>query len=367
MGRTRMPGLINRGGIWHIDKLFRGRRLCESTGERDLAKAQEYLTRRLEEARQASVFGVRPSRTFRQAATKFLLENRHLRSIGDYALHLKQLDSYLGDLPLASVHMGTLRPFIEARQRQGRKSKSINLALGLVRHILNMAASEWLDENNLTWLAAPPKIKLLKVTDAAEPYPLSWDEQSRLFQQLPMHLARMALFKVNTGCRDREVCGLRWAWEVPVPELDTSVFLIPGAKIKNGDERLVVLNRVAKSVIDSARGEHKEFVFVYRGDAIETMNNTAWQAARKRAGLTHVRVHDLKHTFGRRLRAAGVSFEDRQDLLGHRSGRITTHYSAVELANLMDAANQVCESGSRKTPALVMLKKQAPAAVAASA
>ena len=36
--------------------------------------------------------------------------------------------------------------------------------------------------------------------------------------------------------------------------------------------------------------------------------------------LHQVRVHDLKHTFGRRLRAAGVSFEDRQDLLGHRSG-----------------------------------------------
>ncbi len=30
------------------------------------------------------------------------------------------------------------------------------------------------------------------------------------------------------------------------------------------------------------------------------------------------------HTFGRRLRAAGVSYEDRQDLLGHKSGRITT-------------------------------------------
>jgi integrase len=55
-----------------------------------------------------------------------------------------------------------------------------------------------------------------------------------------------------------------------------------------------------------------------------------------------VRVHDLKHTFGRRLRAAGVSFEDRQDLLGHRSGRITTHYSAAELTNLIEAANKVC-------------------------
>src|SRR5437773_5451107 len=169
MGRTRMPGLINRGGIWHIDKRFRRGRLRESTSERDLAKAQEYLTRRLEEARQDSVFGVRPRRTFRHAATKFLRENQHLRSIGDYALHLKQLDPYLGDLPLASVHMGTLRSFIEARQRQGRKTKSINLALGLVRHILNVAAAEWLDENNMSWLAAPPKIKLLKVTDAAEP------------------------------------------------------------------------------------------------------------------------------------------------------------------------------------------------------
>ena len=42
-----------------------------------------------------------------------------------------------------------------------------------------------------------------------------------LFQELPDHLARMALFKVNTGYRDRELCGL-WDDEVKVPELDTS-------------------------------------------------------------------------------------------------------------------------------------------------
>ena len=64
-------------------------------------------------------------------------------------------------------------------------------------------------------------------------------------------------------------------------------------------------------------------------------------------GLRNIRVHDLKHTFGRRLRATGVSFEDRQDLLGHKSGCITTHYSAVELENLVDAANRVCEEESR--------------------
>ena len=54
-------------------------------------------------------------------------------------------------------------------------------------------------------------------------------------------------------------------------------------------------------------------------------------------------------------------------VLAHRSGRITTHYSAAEFANLIVAANRVCESSARKMPTLVMLKQKAPAAVAASA
>ena len=143
--------------------------------------------------------GIRPKRAFRLAATKYLNESHHKRRIADEALHLKQLDPYIGHLSIESVHAGTLQPFIKARRKHGIKTKSINLALGVVRHILNLAASEWLDENNLTWLQSPPKIKLLPVTDARQPYPLSWEEQDRLFRELPPHLARMALFKVNTG------------------------------------------------------------------------------------------------------------------------------------------------------------------------
>ena len=170
----------------------------------------------------------------------------------------------------------------------------------------------------------------------------------------------MALFKVNTGCRDAEVCGLRWEWELELPELETSVFVIPGDRVKNGADRLVVLNSVARSIIDEQRGLHPEYVFVYsqirkagnepKFRPIETMNNTSWQKARRRANLPQVRVHDLKHTFGRRLRAAGVSFEDRQDLLGHKSARMTTHYSAPELSNLIEAAEKACRLGPAKVP-----------------
>ena len=94
--------------------------------------------------------------------------------------------------------------------------------------------------------------------------------------------------------------------------------------------------------MNGERGKHPTHVFSYRGKPLARILSTGWRKARIKAELSHVRVHDLKHTFGRRLRAAGVSFEDRQDLLGHRSGRITTHYSSAELQNLFEAANQVC-------------------------
>jgi integrase len=143
---------------------------------------------------------------------------------------------------------------------------------------------------------------------------------------------------------------------VPVPELDTSVFIIPGKAVKNAEDRLVVLNRTARSVIERRRGQHESHVFAHRGKPVSRMLNSGWLTARTAAGLPQVRVHDLKHTFGRRLRAAGVGFEDRQDLLGHRSGWITTHYSAAELSRLLEAANSVCEDKGGK-PELVVLRR----------
>jgi len=76
---------------------------------------------------------------------------------------------------------------------------------------------------------------------------------------------------------------------------------------------------------------------------VRRINSPAFRRARSRVGLADVRVHDLRHTFGHRLRAAGVSLEDRQDLLGHHAGRITTHYSAPDLQRLVEASQSVCE------------------------
>lgn len=117
----------------------------------------------------------------------------------------------------------------------------------------------------------------------------------------------------------------------------------------------MVLNHIASQVIREVKGIHPTYVFSYKGRCITRMLNSAWSKARIRAELPQVRVHDLKHTFWRRLRSAGVGFEDRQDLLGHKNGRITTHYSQVELINLIEAANKICDEENRK-PVLTVLR-----------
>lgn len=390
MARKTITGLSQRNGIWHIDKRINGERLYESTGVGDRAEAEKYLIHRLEQIRQRKVYGVRQVRTFREAATRYLLEHKDQPSIKLTALCLQQLDPYLGDLPLTHIDDQALAPFIRDRQtdedlpngkvRRAVSNRTVNIAIERVIRVLSLACRKWRDEERRPWLDSIPLLaKLEEKRSSRKPYPMSWDEQSILFGELPDHLQRMALFKVNTGCREQEVCKLRWDWEISVPELGTSVFLIPAdfggrhenSGVKNRDERLVVLNNVAKSIIDGQRGISREWVFPYNGTGMHRMNDSAWKKARVRAaklwqeqhlrpahpGFASIRVHDLKHTFGRRLKAAGVTEEDRKSLLGHKNGSVTSHYSGAELGQLIEAANKVSATDSRG-PVLTILKRR---------
>ena len=126
----------------------------------------------LEEIRQAKIYGVRPKRTFRQAAMKYLEENQHKASIWVDAIQLKILDEYIGNLPLESIHMSSLKEYIKGRTRKEVKRKkpkktkivkklkkrTINYGLQVVRRILNLAEQEWKDEYGLSWLIKAPKL-----------------------------------------------------------------------------------------------------------------------------------------------------------------------------------------------------------------
>lgn len=153
MGRPKTTGLICRNGVWHIQKSIKGYgRLCESTGTRDYAEAERYLIFRIDQIRQACVYGVRPTRVFREAATKYLLDHQHMPSIADTASMLKQLDPFIGDIPINRIHDGALSGFIRSRKAEGVSHRTINMALQRVARVLRLAATVWRDERGLTWV-----------------------------------------------------------------------------------------------------------------------------------------------------------------------------------------------------------------------
>ena len=390
MGRTKTSGIwTDAEGNKTIDKQFAGMRIYARLGPISHQEAERWLAGQIERIRLAREGGTRPRVTFREAAAKYLRDFQDkLATIDVAAYHIEALDPWIGDRKLEEVHDETLREFKEHRLNEDKVSlTTVNRAIEIVRRILNLAARVWRHTNGMTWLQTAPLLTIERNRGARKAFPLSWEEQDLLFGELPELNRAMATFKVNTGTRDQEVCSLQWSWELKVEALGASVFVIPGEFVKNREDRLVVLNSEAREVVEQMRGRHSRYVFAFQRPRtrnpdvyvtprkaprqIETMNNTAWQNARKRAaqkyqeklgrdapwGFTHVRVHDLKHTFGRRLRAAAVPEETRAVLLGHKTRSMPTHYSVAELAELLAAVNRI--DRSLATPAITLLRAAA--------
>ena len=296
MASTRTLGITRASvGRFFIDKRHRGIRIGIRTG----AMTQEQAEKRLQEEMEhvdVDLAQRRYSRpTFADCAARYLAQSQAMRSIEAIRVHVRLLVKHIGHLEPHQVHDATLAPFISARIADGACATTINRSLEMARTILHRAARSYRDENGRPWLdALPPLINMLPESQRA-PYPITWEEQDRLFPKLPAHLARMVLFAVNTGLRDSNVCALQWDWQVDVPEIERSVFIVPTEAFKSKRPHVVILNDVAWSIIQSQRGLHPLWVFPYRGRHVDTMNNTAWQQARREVGLRGVRIHDLRH------------------------------------------------------------------------
>jgi hypothetical protein len=185
------------------------------------------------------------------------------------------------------------------------------------------------------------------------------------------------LFDLNTGVRDDVVCNLQWSWEIPVRQLGISVFVVPAAHVKGvvgkKTDMVLVCNSVAQSIVERQRGKHATHVFTYRRERvknkdrppvmpyrpIQTMNNTAWQNAREKAGLGDLHVHDLRHTVGLRLREAGISDRTQDAILWHSCKTMTAHYSMAQLVEVFEALEKIKDEANRWNISLTSLIHEA--------
>lgn len=364
--RTRTRGIRLAGeGERIVDKQYRGQRIFERLGAVSQDDAEAWLRQRQAtiDAQRANELRRGDEHLFAAAAGKYLTEcqQRGVRTLETISYHVTLLVPYVGMLPMREVCNDSFETFKAERLEEGVTPTTVNRSLEVARTICNRAARVWRQDGK-PWLSSAPLIEMLD-EQPRQPRPISWAEQGELLPRLPVHLQRMVLFTVNTGARDDNVCGLRWAWERQVPELKRSVFVIPPEHFKSDRHHVLILNDVAWRIVEECRGMHDEFVFVWRRERVVnlddepvmeyapvgTMNNTGYQSARKAAGLDGVRVHDLRHTFGQRLRDAGVAAEDRALLLGHVFEGMPQHYAAATVARLVEAANKANETRDRTT------------------
>lgn len=362
--KSKHPGLYfdPKTGQGRIDKRVNGIRLSPRFEASSWAEAEQFYLQaiRAEEDRQANAHRPR-QRTFGEAAAKFLLDHQHLDSIDRYAKAAELLQPHLAHLPLGQVHQGAVDPYIQARKDAGMKSSTVAREIAFIRTVLTQAARVWREPNGQPWLStAVPLFKMPNWKDAAEPHLLQIDEERKLLQALPPHLQRMFLFALNTGQRQNVICRLRWEWETRIKELGTSVFVIPGRAVerygwtgtKTERDCIIPLNATARRVIEGARGAHPEWVFVFRGEPVARINNTAWRNAWRTSGLPTGRdvlsgPHNLRHLFATRLRMAGVPERTISTLLNHADGNVTTHYSRAELRELIAAVEALEEVGEQ--------------------
>ena len=379
MGRkTAGIKLVKRRGApnWYAEGTLFKRRVRQSTGTASEEEATLILNDIVSQLKRKYVYGEKESVVdFNTVAAKHLNESTKV-SIKEDARYIEQMISYIGSLPMHEIFRGfvadkkptPLEQFILDRAKDKVSTRTINYALSVLNIIGNKAVKRWRGSGGKPlipfWNSVPlvdsEEAKALGLQPKRQVGPISWKEQTVLFNELPEFNRDMCLFKVNTGCREQEVCQLHWSWLV---QRDDGIwyFEIPEGFVKNRMMRVVVLNDIARSVIQKHKGEHPDYVFVYKNHPVNGMNGTAFQKARKRAtkklsSLRNVGIHNLKHTYGARLRAAGVPEEDRNFLTGHKGKMsMTTYYSVPELTKMLEYSNRVCKQDDK----LILLKRKA--------
>jgi integrase len=142
---------------------------------------------------------------------------------------------------------------------------------------------------------------------------------------------RLLLF---TGCRLREILHLKWE------QVDLERGLLFLADSKTG-RKTVILNAPALAVLV---GLERLGSFVVPGDDFEKPRadlKRPWDAVAKRAGLSGVRLHDLRHTYASFGAGGGLGLPIIGKLLGHTQASTTQRYAHLDADPLRRASEAI--------------------------
>ncbi len=262
-------------------------------------------------------------------------KNQKRSWLRDDQLFRLRIGPKFGHLPLKNITRYEVQKFHNDLVKEGLSPASADHHVKLMRRVLNVAIQwDMLEKNVLK------NIPLLMVDNQVENY-LKEDQLVRLVEVLRSDenrpVCHILMFLLSTGSRLNETIQAKWS------QVDTEngVWRIPASNSKSKRTRSVPLNDSALWVLEQARMQGNfEHIFANpaTGKPFVTITRV-WYRIRKQVGISHLRIHDLRHSFASLLVSGGRSLYEVQQILGHSDPKVTMRYAHLSTKALQEAAS----------------------------
>lgn len=217
------------------------------------------------------------------------------------------------------------------RFRPSIAPRTVNYELRVVRTFF-----QWAVRRNYLFVNPATEVERLRISKRVVPKFLSSEQLRRLFMVCNDAERHLFMTVLLTGMRKGEVEHLTW----PDINFDVGVIFIQ-AKLQwhwqpKTDERLIPISPTLHELLVRLHAERRDdgLVFPNKSGAVDTHMLSKLKKLGRRAGIPHITVHMLRHSFGAHLRMAGVNLADIADLMGHKDLATTQIYAKVEAEHL---------------------------------
>jgi integrase len=261
----------------------------------------------------------------------------------DEELFRLRIQAEFGNKRLNQITRHQIQSFHTSVLDTGLSPASADHHVKLLKHALNLA----IDWGMLTEKNPAIRVPLFNAPNQVEHY-LDDDQLENLLTVLRTDENRtvclIALFLLSTGCRLNEALSAQWAQV----DKENRVWRITANDSKSKKMRSIPLNDSAIDVLGQLDTEGQfDHLFVNRTYRKENENYgkpyttimKVWSRLRTKAGLPHLRLHDLRHQYASFLVNSGRTLYEVQQILGHSDPKVTMRYSHLSSKSLQAAAN----------------------------
>ncbi len=253
----------------------------------------------------------------------------------DGEMYRNHLRDRFGHLRLNQLSRVQIQRFHSDLLTGGLAPATCDHQIKMLRHALNLAI-DW----DLLDVNPAAGVPLFNTDNKVEHYMDDVELEQLLTVLRTDHrrsVCQIAMFLLSTGCRLNEALCATWD-QVDIPN---RVWRIPALNSKSKRVRSVPLNDSAIDVLGQlqTRGEFEHLFINRRTRKPYTTITKVWERLRKKAGLPHLRIHDLRHQYASFLVNAGRTLYEVQQILGHSNPSVTTRYAHLSSKSLQEAAN----------------------------